>query len=229
MLRKFHYLCIIMADFKDFSALKGLRKELEKQENASEPAKTQQRRSHTVVHKTKDQHAGEQKAREMGLQPGCVVTMMDSNDRGILRHVHKDYVEIELDGLVIPAGFRDFVVNNPDEDRELMRRSGSSKPKKEKPATTPAGNPNELTIDLHIERIPGGIDAPEGFELPFQMEYFRRILRQNLRHRGMRINVIHGVGDGILRDEIRKEIDEVFAISCSWAPGIAGVTVITVK
>lgn len=165
----------------------------------------------------------------MGLQPGCVVTMMDSNDRGILRHVHKDYVEIELDGLVIPAGFRDFVVNNPDEDRELMRRSGSTKPKKEKPATTPAGNPNELTIDLHIERIPGGIDAPEGFELPFQMEYFRRILRQNLRHRGMRINVIHGVGDGILRDEIRKEIDEVFAISCSWAPGIAGVTVITVK
>ncbi|MBP9998634.1 MAG: hypothetical protein KBS67_05255 [Bacteroidales bacterium] len=36
------------------------------------------------------------------------------NDRGILRHVHKDCVEIEIDGLMFKAGFGDFVVNDPE-------------------------------------------------------------------------------------------------------------------
>lgn len=220
-----------MEGFNDFSALKGLKKELEKQEKtAPDSAKEQQKRSHTVVHKTKEQHAGEQKARELGLRPGCTVTLMDSNDRGILRHVHKDHVEIELDGLMITAGFRDFIVNNPEEDRELIRRSGTSKKKKDiEQVQAQVGTPSEVTLDLHIERIPGGYDAPKGFELEFQMEYFKRVLRDKIKHRGLRINVVHGVGDGVLRDAIRKEIDEVYALRCAWSPGIAGVTIITVK
>ena len=118
--------------FNDFSALKDLKKELQKQEQTAAPAKeAQPQRQHTVVHKSREQHAGEQKARELGLKPGSIVTLMDSNDRGILRDVLKDHVEIELDGLIIPAGFGDFIVNDPDEDRELMRRSGSTKPRKE--------------------------------------------------------------------------------------------------
>lgn len=220
-----------MEGFNDFSALKGLKKELEKQEKtAPDNAKEQQKRSHTIVHKTKEQHAGEQKARELGLRPGCTVTLMDSNDRGILRHVHKDHVEIELDGLMITTGFRDFIVNNPEEDRELIRRSGTSKKKKDiEQVQAQVGTPSEVTLDLHIERIPGGYDAPKGFELEFQMEYFKRVLREKIKHRGLRINVVHGVGDGVLRDAIRKEIDEVYALRCAWSPGIAGVTVITVK
>ena len=220
-----------MEGFNDFSALKGIKKELEKQEKtAPDSAKEQQRRCHTVVHKTKEQHAGEQKARELGLRPGCTVTLMDSNDRGILRHVHKDHVEIELDGLMITAGFRDFIVNNPEEDRELIRRSGTSKKKKDiEQVQAQVGAQTEVTLDLHIERIPGGYDAPKGFELEFQMEYFKRVLREKIKHRGLRINVVHGVGDGVLRDAIRKEIDEVYALRCAWSPGIAGVTVITIK
>lgn len=220
-----------MEGFNDFSALKGLKKELEKQEKtAPDSAIGQKQRSHTVVHKTKEQHAGEQKARELGLKPGCTVTLMDSNDRGILRHIHKDHVEIELDGLMITAGFRDFIVNNPEEDRELIRRSGTSKKKKDiEQVQAQVGAQTEVTLDLHIERIPGGYDAPKGFELEFQMEYFKRVLRDKIKHRGLRINVVHGVGDGVLRDAIRKEINEVYALRCAWSPGIAGVTIITVK
>lgn len=249
---------VVMEGFNDFGALKALKKELEQE--AKEQAEKQKlaadsqmaaslesydywpdrdsqktkaiqgKRSHTVIHKTREQHAGEQKAREMNLTPGSIVTFMDSNDRGILRHVHKDYVEIELDGLMIKSGFRDFIVNDPEEDRELMRRSGSSKAKKEKTQTPSfSGQSKELNLDLHIDKIPGGYDAPEGFELDYQLDFFKRTLRQNLRHRGMRINVIHGVGDGILKDMVRKELDESFAISCSWAPGIAGVTVVTIR
>ena len=158
------------------------------------------------------------------------MTLMDSNDRGILRHVHKDFVEIEIDGLLFRAGFNDFVVNNPEEDARLVSSIGrSAQKRKETIADRPQALPNEISVDLHIEKIPSGYEAPEGFELPYQLEYFKSILHKNLKHRGMRISFIHGVGDGILRDAIRKEIDEAYALTCSWTPGPAGVTIVTVR
>ena len=220
-----------MGKFNDFSALKTLKKDLEKKETPGEEAVQQQkRRNRTVAGKSKEQIEGEQTARERGLRPGCTVTLMDSNDRGTLRHVHKDFVEIEIDGLLFRAGFNDFVVNNPEEDARLVSSIGrSAQKRKETVADRPQALPNEISVDLHIEKIPSGYEAPEGFELPYQLEYFKSILHKNLKHRGMRISFIHGVGDGILRDAIRKEIDEAYALTCSWAPGPAGVTIVTVR
>lgn len=220
-----------MGKFNDFSALKTLKKDLEKKEPPGEEAVEQQkRRNRTVAGKSKEQIEGEQTARERGLRPGCTVTLMDSNDRGTLRHVHKDFVEIEIDGLLFRAGFNDFVVNNPEEDARLVSSIGrSAQKRKETVADRPQALPNEISVDLHIEKIPSGYEAPEGFELPYQLEYFKSILHKNLKHRGMRISFIHGVGDGILRDAIRKEIDEAYALTCSWAPGPAGVTIVTVR
>ena len=220
-----------MGKFNDFSALKTLKKDLEKKETPGEEAAPQQkRRNRTVSGKSKEQIEGEQTARERGLRPGCTVTLMDSNDRGTLRHVHKDFVEIEIDGLLFRAGFNDFVVNNPEEDARLVSSIGrSAQKRKETIADRPQALPNEISVDLHIEKIPSGYEAPEGFELPYQLEYFKSILHKNLKHRGMRISFIHGVGDGILRDAIRKEIDEAYALTCSWTPGPAGVTIVTVR
>lgn len=220
-----------MGKFNDFSALKTLKKVLEKKETPGEEAVQQQkRRNRTIVGKSKEQIERERTARERGLRPGCTVTLMDSNDRGTLRHVHKDFVEIEIDGLLFRAGFNDFVVNNPEEDARLVSSIGrSAQKRKETIADRPQALPNEISVDLHIEKIPSGYEAPEGFELPYQLEYFKSILHKNLKHRGMRISFIHGVGDGILRDAIRKEIDEAYALTCSWAPGPAGVTIVTVR
>ena len=220
-----------MGKFNDFSALKTLKKVLEKKETPGEESVQQQkRRNRTIVGKSKEQIERERTARERGLRPGCTVTLMDSNDRGTLRHVHKDFVEIEIDGLLFRAGFNDFVVNNPEEDARLVSSIGrSAQKRKETVADRPQALPNEISVDLHIEKIPSGYEAPEGFELPYQLEYFKSILHKNLKHRGMRISFIHGVGDGILRDAIRKEIDEAYALTCSWAPGPAGVTIVTVR
>lgn len=220
-----------MGKFNDFSALKTLKKDLEKKETPGEEAAPQQkRRNRTIVGKSKEQIERERTAKERGLRPGCTVTLMDSNDRGTLRHVHKDFVEIEIDGLLFRAGFNDFVVNNPEEDARLVSSIGrSAQKRKETIADRPQALPNEISVDLHIEKIPSGYEAPEGFELPYQLEYFKSILHKNLKHRGMRISFIHGVGDGILRDAIRKEIDEAYALTCSWTPGPAGVTIVTVR
>lgn len=42
--------------------------------------------------------------------------------------------------------------------------------------------------------------------LDFQMNYFRKVLRKNLKHRGRRLIFIHGVGDGTLAAALRKEL-----------------------
>lgn len=219
-----------MEKFNDFSALKALKKELEETvPSGRDTAPLPQKRSRTVVHKSKEQMEGEMAAKDRGLRTGCIVTLMDSNDRGILRHVHKDCVEIEIDGLMFKAGFGDFVVNNAEEDSKLVRGIDGGQKRKEQRIDRPQPLPNEISVDLHIEKIPSGYDAPKGFELPFQLEYFKSILHKYMKHKGMRISFIHGVGDGILRDAIRKEIDEVYALTCYWTPGPAGVTIVTIR
>ena len=61
------------------------------------------------------------------------------------------------------------------------------------------------------------------------METFRKIIRENLHHRGMKISFIHGIGDGILKAAIRKELDEVLALRCSYSVGDPAVTVVTIR
>ena len=86
-----------------------------------------------------------------------------------------------------------------------------------------------LTIDLHIEAIPGGNGIPKGQQLQFQIETFRKVIRENISHRGMKITFIHGIGDGVLKAAIRKELDEVLALRCSYSVGNPAVTVVTIR
>ena len=86
-----------------------------------------------------------------------------------------------------------------------------------------------IFVDLHIEAIPGGRNVPNGQQLQFQLETFRRVLNENLPHRGLRIEFIHGHGDGILKAAIRKELDEVYALRCSYSIGDPAVTVVSIR
>lgn len=218
-----------VSSFNDFSSLKSLKKELEKNEVAAAPSKVQNEpRKKTVKLKSKDENLGEEKGKELGLQPGMHVTLMDSNDRGVIRHVRKDCVEFDLDyGFVVPVGFHDFIVNKADEDRKLRQSVGSAnfKPAAEEKLVF---TNKAVEIDLHIEALPGGLGVAKGQELPYQLYYFRRTLRSQLKHRGSRLIFVHGVGDGILKAAIREELDTVFTISCSWNPYGDGATAVTI-
>lgn len=216
--------------FNDFSSLKSLKKELEKSEVNTVSSKVQNEpRKKKVQLKSKDEILGDEKGRELGLQPGMHVTLMDSSDRGVIKHVRKDCVEVELDyGFVVPVGFHDFIVNDAEEDRKLRQSVGSSK---SKPAVEerPVFTNKAVEIDLHIEALPGGLGVAKGQELPFQLEYFKAVMRSQLKHRGRRIIFVHGVGDGVLKAAIREELDTVYAISCSWTPYGDGATAVTIK
>jgi len=214
----------------DFSALKGLKKEMEKQEQAASPKPViEQKKARTVQHRTLE----EEHARNIGIEKGAKVRMMDTSDTGTIVGIGKGFYEIELDGLVIRAVKSEFILIDEAEDRKMYASMPSS-PKKHVEKRRQANPTEELVVDLHLERIPGNASVPEWAALEYQMNWFRKILRENLKYRGKRIIFIHGDGDGTLKTAVRKELGEVFALSCSYTYGASeqygtGATVVTVR
>ena len=170
------------------------------------------------------------KESDMGLKTGQSVVLMDSNLRGKIIGLSKT-VRIELeDGLVIESAYGEFAVTDKSEIASLKETKVNTKKtitaSKQAKQTNPDGS---LTIDLHIEAISGGSNIPKGQQLQFQIETFRKVIRENISHRGMKISFIHGIGDGILKAAIRKELDEVLALRCSYSVGDPAVTIVTIK
>ena len=165
-----------------------------------------------------------------GLRVGQSVVLMDSDIRGRIIGLGKTVrIEIE-DGLVIETAYGEFAVTDKAEIASLKETKVKAKKTGEVSKQTIHSNPDDsLTIDLHIEAIPEGRNVPKGQQLQFQMETFRKIIRENLHHRGMKISFIHGIGDGILKAAIRKELDEVLPLRCSYSVGDPAATVVTIR
>ena len=170
------------------------------------------------------------KVSEKGLKVGQSVVLMDSNFRGKIIGLGKT-VRIELeDGLVIESAYGEFAVTDKAEIASLKETKVKAKKSHATPKRSTPTNPDgSLTIDLHIEAIPGGMNVPKGQQLQFQMDTFRRVIRENISHRGRKITFIHGIGDGILKAAIRKELDEVLALRCSYSVGDPAVTVVSIR
>lgn len=165
------------------------------------------------------------------IKVGQNVVLMDSDLRGKIISLGGKSAVIELeDGMTIQVAYGEFAVTNETEVSVLkhirLKPSKSSASTKQSSVPAPCGT---LTIDLHIESIPGGRNVPKGRQLQFQMAIFRRTVRENLCHRGMKICFIHGVGDGILKAAIRKELDEVLALRCSYSVGDPAVTIVSIR
>ena len=180
--------------------------------------------------KQENSRPAESQTEDKVLKVGQKVVMMDSDFRGTIVTLGKT-VGIELeDGLKIQAAYGEFAVT---EDHEIHALKHSKVKTKHTSAPSRkisvAPSSSTLSVDLHIEAIPGGRNVPKGQQLLFQMDTFRRVVRENLSHRGMKINFIHGVGDGILKAAIRKELDEVLALRCSYSVGDPAVTVVTIR
>ena len=162
------------------------------------------------------------------LKVGMHVVMMDSDLRGKIISLGKT-VGIELeDGMVIQAAYREFAVTDKAEISALKQSKAKVKKTSSERSAKVSKN-SVLTIDLHIEAIPGGRNVPKGQQLQFQLETFRKVIRENISHKGRKITFIHGIGDGILKAAIRKELDEVFALRCSYNVGDPAVTVVSIR
>ncbi|MCX4334827.1 MAG: hypothetical protein OSJ55_08105 [Bacteroidales bacterium] len=174
----------------------------------------------------------EPKQKTSALKAGQKVVMMDCDLRGKIVSVNGNKVTIELeDGFEIESSRREFAVTEESELSSLKqanaKTSKSVEPRKVRNAAPP--NTGTLTVDLHIESIPGWKNVPEGQQLQFQLDHFKRIIRENLPHKGMKISFIHGIGDGVLKAAIRKELTEVLALKCTYSVGDPAVTVVTIR
>ena len=209
----------------DFSALKGKVSFSEVTVDTVTAAGNSAKKTAIVKDKPKSS-----KENDGGLKVGQKVVLMDSDLRGRIVSLGRT-VGIELeDGLMIQAAYGEFAVTCEEEisalkQSKVKHKKGVSSAKSAS-STEAAGI---LTVDLHIEAIPGGRAVPRGQQLQFQMDTFKRVINENLRRRGLKISFIHGVGDGILKAAIRKELDEVLALRCSYSVGDPAVTVVTIK
>lgn len=209
----------------DFSALKG---KITFSEATAVQSSKKAKQSAKETQKTtpQDNPAESDKA----LKVGQTVVLMDSDLRGKIVSLGKT-VTIELeDGLEIQAAYGEFAVTDHAELSAL--KHSKIKHKKSHEHTRPAVSrtpSNQLEVDLHIEALPGGNSIPKGQQLQFQLETFRKVIRENLSRRGMKITFIHGIGDGTLKSAIRQELDEVLALRCTYTVGDPAITVVSIK
>ena len=168
------------------------------------------------------------------LKVGQSVVLMDSDLRGKIVSLGKN-VTIELeDGFIIKAAYGEFAVTH-DEEVSALKQSKVKSKKTASPSgksgisVSRSASRGLISVDLHIEALPGGRSIPKGQQLQYQMEIFKRVINENLPHRGTKIEFIHGIGDGVLKAAIRKELDEVLALRCAYSVGNPAVTVVSIK
>lgn len=65
-----------------------------------------------------------------------------------------------------------------------------------------------IVVDLHIHEL---VDSTAGLSnadmLNLQVDHFRKVMDENLKHHGQKIVFIHGKGEGVLRNALLKELN----------------------
>lgn len=158
---------------------------------------------------------------------GQKVRLMDSSEDAVVTSFRKGMVTVLVDGMQLVIPEKEVIRIDEEQERQLRAARVPRSGKERKPSERHDGNSHGITVDLHIEKLPGGGISPDR-ALDYQLTVFRQTLRQNLRHRGLQITFIHGVGDSILSSAIRRELDERYAVSCSYMVGQPGVTKVTI-
>ena len=73
-----------------------------------------------------------------------------------------------------------------------------------------------LEVDLHIHELLDNTNGMSNREmLEYQLKEFRRVMDENLKLKGRKIVFIHGKGEGVLRNELLKELKRAYK-SCTW-------------
>lgn len=98
-------------------------------------------------------------------------------------------------------------------DQEMVKKANADfksiyKGNKEEPTRT---NDDTMEVDLHAHEI---LDSQRGMTngeiIVAQLEHFERMLRNAELKKVRRVIFIHGVGQGVLRQEIRKVINDYY-------------------
>ena len=91
------------------------------------------------------------------------------------------------------------------QEKDAQNRPEETKPEKKK-------TPDVIEVDLHIEEL---IEKTTGLSnhemLQIQMDKFHSEMKSAIENRAMRIVFIHGVGNGVLKQEVIKKLRSTYA------------------
>jgi len=94
--------------------------------------------------------------------------------------------------------------------------------------------PEILEVDLHIRQLLDNLDGLTNADmLKYQLDKFHQVLQENAKRKGQKIVFIHGKGDGVLRNEILKQLKSKYATYYSQDASFReygfGATMVTVR
>ena len=155
------------------------------------------------------------------MKPAVNVEMRIDTVKFYKLHAFRPSDFFEEDALVYDVVKNDVPVQSVYVNAEQMKDALLKKKADERVVRQPArkeeGKKNNiLEVDLHIHEL---LDNTNGLSnkdmLDCQMKEFRRVMDENIKSKGKKIVFIHGKGEGVLRNEIMKELKRVYK-GCTW-------------
>ena len=144
----------------------------------------------------------------------------------------------EEDALIYPVvrgdlPERELLVSAAELQEAMQQKTRIDKPSP-KPVSKKQVSSPILEVDLHINNL---LDNTNGLSnadmLEYQMNIFHEVLAQYAKQKGQKIVFIHGKGDGILRNNIEKELKtrykQYYYQDASFREYGFGATMITIK
>lgn len=147
----------------------------------------------------------------MNFKPGDEVELIDEKLAGWVEDVSGSNLTIQTtDGFILQVECDEVIkLENAAlkvteaELRQALKEKQTSKRKqviaKRREKTIPA-----IEIDLHIEKLTQRVDRLDKYDiLNLQIDTARHHLEKAIRNRNQRLVFIHGVGEGVLKQELR--------------------------
>jgi hypothetical protein len=163
------------------------------------------------------------------VKPGDLVRFIDEVGEGrVLRILSNELAEIETsDGWVLPAYIRQLVVipekllplGNPLLTKEVEANGVKSIDKDlvNNTLNRPVQSKSSINkippreVDLHINKLIDQVVGLSNIEiLTLQLDVFRKQLNQSIKSNEREIIFIHGIGNGTLKNELRRVADQEY-------------------
>lgn len=149
-------------------------------------------------------------------KPGIDAVLKVDPSRFFRKHAFVDNDFFDEEAILFTLIDQDDTPSHPQIDpaelrqKMLSKQESESKNQKQKPQNK-AAKSEALVIDLHHHSL---LDDTRGLEpkdiLLYQLETVRKTLKEQAQQYGKKIILIHGKGEGVLRNEVRKLVSREF-------------------
>jgi dsDNA-specific endonuclease/ATPase MutS2 len=161
------------------------------------------------------------------LHPGDRVRLLDAEGEGTVVHIAGQRISVDMDGMEMQFDARELVrvehdglLRNHTTPVEITQKDRALRTQgKQKLADLHEVHQAVYELDLHIHELLDHYGHMSNGEiLQHQMQACRSFVREAIEKRYKKIVLIHGVGEGVLKQEIHRFLDQLSHIEYHDAP-----------